>query len=74
MPWIPGISFVVTQVNGCAHVVLKDTTEGTASVEQSMTFRRQEEFDDWCRNEKRRMEFPHVYEELIRSVSRIFKA
>jgi hypothetical protein len=73
MPRTQGINFVITEVKGWAHIVLKETTKGRVYVEQSMLFHSKEEFDAWYRNEKRRLEYPHLYDQLNRSVSSIFK-
>lgn len=73
MPQIPGVEFTVTEVEGAAHIVLTDTSKGGVRVEQSMMFSNQAEFDDWCGKERRRLDHPHAYEQLIRSVSSIFK-
>jgi hypothetical protein len=72
MPQTQGIDFVVSEAKGCAHVVLRDTSKGLVRVEQSMMFCSQEEFDAWCEQERRRVEYPHVYDQLSRSVNKIF--
>ncbi len=66
------ISFEVREVNGRAYVVLKEKRIGAVTLQPSMTFASQAEFDAWFGQERRRLEFPLAFDQLSRRVSRIF--
>jgi hypothetical protein len=66
------ISFEVREVSGRAYVVLKEQRTGAVTLQPSMTFASQAEFDAWFAQERRRLEFPLAYNQLSRRVSKIF--
>jgi hypothetical protein len=66
------ITFEVRAVSGRAYVVVKEFRKGSVSLEQSMTFASQTEFELWCVQERRRLEFPLAYDQLSKKVSQIF--
>jgi hypothetical protein len=66
------IAFEVREVSGRAYVVVKERRKGSVSIQQSMTFASQTEFESWCVQERRRLEFPLAYDQLSKKVSKIF--
>lgn len=63
------MTFEVREVSGRAYVVVKESRKGSVQLQQSMTFASQSEFERWCVQERRRLEFPLAYDQLSKSVS-----
>ena len=66
------VDFEVREVSGRAYVVVREHRKGSVSLHQSMTFATQTEFENWCTQERRRLEFPVEYDQLSKSVCKIF--
>jgi hypothetical protein len=66
------ITFEVSEFSGRAYVVLKESRKGSVNIQQSMTFASQTEFESWCVQERRRLDFPLAYDQLSKKVSQIF--
>jgi hypothetical protein len=51
---------------------VKELRKGSVKLQQSMTFASQTEFENWCTQERRRLEFPLAYDQLSKSVNQLF--